>query len=134
MLLSSLQGYLDLQKHFEETNFNCYGDDHPVRVAALGGLWAVQSAILAAGALPYPNHEALPRGCVFDRIPDEGPLGAPLRAPSPPRVHRPSVQLADERGDTALHLASQAGHTDAVRALVGASGGALVDAANHQVS
>ena len=134
VLLSSLQRYLELQKHFEGKHFNGYAADHPVRVAALDGLWAVQRAILAAGALPYSNHQSLqslPYGRVFDSIPDEEPLGAPARTPSPPRVHRPSVMHADERGDTALHLASQAGHTDAVRAMVSGAP-ALIDKRNRQ--
>lgn len=131
LLLSSLQGYLEIQKHFTETGGNhCFEDTDPVRAAALNGHWAVHRTLLAVEALPYYNRQALPYGCVFDSIPDEGPTAAPpARAPSPPRPNRPSVHHADERGDTALHLACQAGYTDAVRAMVS---GALVDTRNHQ--
>ena len=98
VLLASMQGYLKLRERLACGGFSSDGDPHPVRAAALNGLWAVQREILDAISLP-------PSGW-------------------------PADMHADAKGDTALHLACQEGHIDAVRTMV--AGGARVDAGNHQ--
>ncbi|KAJ1479714.1 ankyrin repeat-containing domain protein, partial [Baffinella frigidus] len=86
VLLSALQGYVELHTHLAREVFSSgtYGTYH-VRSAALNGHWEVLRAILDSDACP-PHH-------------------------------------ADAKGNTALHLACQAGHTDAVRAMAVSRGG-----------